>query len=230
VAYAHSRWGTTLYYVDSAVWEGGSPLPAAVFAALQQAYPDCLFMPEQSYIGTLAAAIPYSAPNGSFNALFTPETWRFAYPNGAQVTNISNCSAGACWTADSPSFDIGQKIGDIAMYSAPFQLSAAELTNIEGMIMQARNEAGTVIVTDSTSGADYTFTGTPATIYKYPVKMRVYFADSAADLAASQTFCENGGLLGTNSCTLNLAGLGMAQIRYYDFEGNLIASGTAGPR
>jgi hypothetical protein len=230
VAYAHSRWGTTLYYVDSAVWEGGTPLPAAVFAALQQAYPDCLFMPEQSYIGTMSAAMPYAAPNGSFNALFAPETWRFAYQHGGQVTNISNCSAGACWTSDSPSFDIGQKIGDIAMYSAPFQLSATELTNIEGMIMQARAEAGTVIVTDSTTGADYTYTGAPATIYKYPVKMRVYFADSVADLAASQTYCENGGLLGTNSCTLNLAGLGMAQVRYYDFEGNLVSSATAGPR
>ncbi len=227
--YAHSRWGTTLYYVDSAVWDGGSPLPASVFVALQQALPDSLFIPEQSYIGTLAATMPYAAPNGSFNSLFAPETWRFAYPNGGQTTNVSNCSAGACWTTSAPGFDIGQKIGDIAMYSAPFQLSAVELTNIEGMIMQARTEAGTVIVTDASSGADYTFTGTPATILQYPVKMRVYFADTAADLAASQTFCENGGLLGTNSCTLNLTGLTVAQVRYYDFEGNLVNSATPGP-
>jgi hypothetical protein len=227
--YAHSRWGTTLYYVDSAVWDGGSPLPASVFVALQQALPDSLFIPEQSYIGTLAATMPYAAPNGSFNSLFAPETWRFAYPNGGQTTNVSNCSAGACWTTSAPGFDIGQKIGDIAMYSAPFQLSAVELTNIEGMIMQARTEAGTVIVTDASSGADYTFTGTPATILQYPVKMRVYFADTAADLAASQTFCENGGLLGTNSCTLNLTGLTVAQVRYYDFEGNLVNSASVSP-
>jgi hypothetical protein len=50
-----------------------------------------------------------------------------------------------------------------------------------------------------------------------------------ADLAASQAYCENGGLLGTNSCTLNLAGLTAAQVRYYDFEGNLVSSGTPGP-
>jgi hypothetical protein len=59
--------------------------------------------------------------------------------------------------------------------------------------------------------------------------MRVYFADTAADLAASQTFCENGGLLGTNSCTLNLTGLTVAQVRYYDFEGNLVNSASVSP-
>jgi hypothetical protein len=229
VAYAHSRWGTTLYYVDSAVWDGGAPLPASVFAALQLAYPDCLFMPEQSYIGTMSATMPYAAPNGSYNSLFAPQTWRFAYPNGSQATNLSNCSNGACWNSSFAGFDIGQKIGDIALYSTPFQLSAVQLSNIEGMILQARSEAGTVIVTDSSTWANYTFTGTPATVLQYPVKMRVYFADSAADLPNSQLYCENGGFLGTNSCTLNLTGLPVAQIRYYDFEGNLVSSGSAGP-
>jgi hypothetical protein len=229
VAYARARWGTTLYYVDSAVWDGGTPLPASVFAALQQAYPDSLFMPEQSYIGTMSATMPYAAPNGSFNSLFAPETWRFAYPNGSQATNLSNCSSGACWTANSPGFEIGQKIGDIALYSTPFQLSAYQLSNIEGMILQARNQSGTVVVTDSSTGADYTFSGTPATILQYPVKMRVYFSDSPADLVNSQTYCENGGYLGTNSCTLNLAGLTVAQVRYYDFGGNLVSSNAVGP-
>jgi hypothetical protein len=223
VAYAHSRWGTTLYYVDSAVWDGGAPITAAIFRALQEAYPDCLFMPEQSYVGTMATAIPYAAPNGSLNSLFAPETWRFAYPNGAQVTNLSNCS-GSCWTTDAPSFGIGQKIGDIAMYSVPMQLSAAQLGDIEAMILKARSEAGAITVTDSSTGSVYSYTGTPATIYQYPVKMRVYFANSAANLASSSTYCENGSWLGTNSCTLNLSGLTVAQIRYYDFEGKLVSS------
>ncbi len=223
VAYARARWGTTLYYVDSAVWEGGAPISASIFRALQQAYPDSLFMPEQSYIGTMASALPYAAPNGSLNSLFAPLTWRYAYPNGAQVTNLSNCT-GTCWASDVPSFDIGQKIGDIALYSVPSQLSAAQLTAIESMILQARNEAGSTSVTDSSTGTVYSYTGTPATIYKYPVKMRVYFAGSASDLPSSLTYCENGSWLGTNSCTLNLRGLTVSQIRYYDFEGNLVNS------
>jgi hypothetical protein len=229
VAYAHSRWGATLYYVDSAVWDGGAPITADIFRALQEAYPDCLFMPEQSYIGTMATAIPYAASNGSLNSSFAPETWRFAYPNGAQVTNLSNC-AGACWTANAAGFAIGQKIGDIALYSAPFQLSDSQLGNIEAMILQARSEAGAITVTDSSTGSVYSYTGTPATILQYPVKMRVYFADSAADLASSSTYCENGSWLGTNSCTLNLSGLTVAQVRYYDFGGNLVTAMGAQPR
>jgi hypothetical protein len=49
-------------------------------------------------------------------------------------------------------------------------------------------------------------------------------------LTSSTTYCENGGWLGTNSCTLNIGGLTMAQIRYYDFEGNLVLAEPAGPR
>ena len=224
VAYARARWGTTLYYVDSTVWDGGATMTASIFRALQQAYPDSLFMPEESYIGTMAVAMPFAAYNGSLNSLFAPETWRWAYPNAAQVTNLSNCS-GTCWTSDEASYDIGQKIGDIAMYSVPTQLTTTQLGNIEAMILQARSEAGTINVTDSSSGLIYPFSGTPATIYPaYPVKMRVYFADSTGDLAASTTYRENGGLLGTNSCTLNLAGLTTTQVRYYDFESNLVVS------
>ena len=229
VAYARARWGTTIYYVDSTVWEGGAPMEAAIFRALEAAYPDSLFMPEESYIGTMASAMPYAAPNGSMNALFAPATWRYAYPNGAQATNLSNCT-GACWTADAPSFDIGQKVGDIALYSIPNQLGVAQLGTIEAMILQARTEAGSITVTDSSTGTSYSFSGTPSTIAQYPVKMRVYFAGSAAGLPGSSTFCENGGLLGANSCTLNLAGLTVSQIRYYDFEGKLVQQEAAGPR
>ena len=234
VAYARSRWGTTLYYVDSTVWNGGAPITADIFRALQQAYPDSLFIPEESYMGTMAVAMPYATPGGSNPSPYAPPTWRYAYPNAAQVTNMSNCSASvACWNAQGygAKFGIGQKTGDIAMYSVPSQLSASQLTTIETMILQARNEAGKVIVTDSTTGTAYSYTGTPATINpQYPVKMRVYFAASAASIASSPMFCENGGLVGTNSCTLNLAGLTTAQIRYYDFQGNLFLSETASPR
>jgi hypothetical protein len=234
VAYARARWGTTLYYVDSTVWNGGAPITADIFRALQQAYPDSLFIPEESYIGTMAVAMPYATPGGSNPSPYAPPTWRYPYPNAAQVTNMSNCSgSSACWNTQGygANFDIGQKTGDIAMYSVPSQLSAGQLTTIENMILQARTEAGRVIVTDSTTGTAYSYTGTPATIDpQYPVKMRVYFADSAADMASSSTFCENGGLLGTNSCTLDLAGLTIAQIRYYDFEGKLFLSEPAGHR
>ena len=224
VKYAHDRWGTTLYYVDSAVWEGGAPISASIFRALQTAYPDSLFIPEQSYIGTMAVGTPYAAPDGSLNSDYAPETWRYAYPYGAQVTNMSNCSGTSCWAEHVAGFDIGQKIGDIAMYSIPQQLSTTQIGTIETMILQARSEAGAVYVTDSSTGLLYSFFGNPATVFQYPLKMRVYFSDSAANIAGSLTYCENGGFAGTNSCTLNLAGLTTTQIRYYDFGGGLVYS------
>ena len=164
-------------------------------------------------------------------APYAPVTWRYAYPSGAQVSNMSNCAGNSsCWSTYSANFAIGQTIGDIAMYSVPGQLAASQLSTIESMILQARSAAGQITVTDSSTGTAYSFAGTPATIDPaYPVKMRVYFANTANSLAASATYCEYGSWLGTNSCTLNLAGLTVSQIRYYDFEGNLVASGSVGP-
>ncbi len=230
VAYAHARWGTTLYYVDSSVWEGGAPLPQDVFRALQLAYPDCLFIPEESYAGTMGVAMPYAEPINTNSAKFSPQSWRYIYPTGGLGIYLSNCVSNSCWNTNVASFDIGQKIGDIAIYAVPTQMSPAQYSNIEAMITQARIEAGSVTVTDSSSGAHFSYNGSPSTVSSYPLKMRVYFANSPANIATSTTYCENGGWAGTNSCTLNLAGLLTAQIRYYDFNDQLIISGTAGPR
>lgn len=226
VAYARARWGTTLYYVDSTVWVGGTPISASIFRALQAAYPDSLFMPEQSYIGDLASTLPYAATNGSLNALYAPPAWRYAYPNGAEANNLSNCS-GTCFTNDEPSFFIGQVIGDIALYNIPGQLSAPGLAAIENMITTARASAGTVIVTDSGTNVVRNYSGDTLTGFPYPMKMRVYFADSNTDLPASALYCENGQWGGQNFCTLNLGGMKVSQVRFYDFAGNLTSSNAS---
>lgn len=219
--YAHDRWGATLFYVDSSVWVGGAPMTAQIFRDLQKALPDSLFMPEESYLDSLSAAIPFQDPKNSSSAKFSPITWRWAYPNGAMAMNFSNCQ-GPCWTTNLPSFEIGQKIGDIPMYSQPGQLSAPQLTQIEAMIEQARQDASQVTVTDQT-GAQHVFTGNPATVTNYPVKMRVYFADKATDLPASTMFCEAGQWLGETACSMNLTGMQASQIRYYDFAGGFVS-------
>ena len=228
VAYARARWGTTIYYVDTTVWSGGAPIQASIFRALQQAFPDSLFIPEESYVATMAVAMPYSEPKNTNSPKFAPVTWRYAYPTGALGIYLSNCVGSAsCWAASAANFDIGQKIGDIPLYTVPTQMSAAQFNTIEGMILQARSEAGSVTVTDSSSGATYSYAGSPATVYQYPLKMRVYFAASATALKASQIYCESGGWLGENSCTLNLSGLTSAQVRYYDFTNKLVIVGAA---
>jgi hypothetical protein len=218
--YAHNRWGATLFYVDSAVWVGGTPLNAQIFRDLQAAMPDSLFMPEQSYLDTLSATAPFQDPKNATAAKFTPVTWRWAYPNGAMTMNLSNCQGG-CWNSNLANFDIGQKIGDIPMYSQPLQLSNTQLTNIENMIETARQGGSTITVTDL-KGSNHTYTGTPSTIGNYPLKMRVYFADVPANLPGSTTYCEAGQLLGQTSCVVDLTGLAAYQIRYYDFAGGFV--------
>jgi hypothetical protein len=231
VAYAHSRWGATLYYVDSTVWVGGAPLPQDIFRALQVAFPDCLFIPEENNAATMGVAMPYSEPKNTAAPKFAPESWRYIYPTGGLGIYLSNCVGDTtCWNNNAASFDIGQKVGDMAIYAVPSQMSPAQYSTIESMIMQARIEAGSITVTDSSSGSHFSYTGSPSTVYQYPVKMRVYFAPSAAAMPASTTYCESGGWMGENTCTLNLAGLATAQVRYYDFNGHLVISESAGAR
>jgi hypothetical protein len=174
-------------------------------------------------------AMPYSDPKNTNAPKFAPVTWRAIYPTGAQGTYFANCLR-TCWTANAAKFNIGQKVGDIPIYPQPIQMSAPQLSAIEAIIQQARQEAGSITVTDSTTGSRYSYTGTPATIYKYPVKMRVYFAVDHAHLAASRTYCESGQWLGENTCTLNLTNLVTARIRYYDFNNHLVISNPPQPR
>ena len=116
------------------------------------------------------------------------------------------------------------------IYPQPTQMSPAQLQQIESMILSARSQTSSITVTDSSTGSSYSYHGTPSTIYQYPVKMRVYFAPSPAQAAVSTTFCESGQLLGQHTCSLNLSGLVTAQVRYYDFAGNLVLAQTSGPR
>jgi hypothetical protein len=225
VAYANARWGATLFYVDSTVSVGGAPLDQSIFRALQLAYPNCLFIPEESYSATMGVAMPYTDPSVVNGTPFSPVTWRYIYPTGAEGVYLNNCT-GSCWTNNVANFEIGQKIGDIPIYTVPTQISTTQLSNIESMILAARAAAGSITVTDSSSGAQYSYRGAPATVYQYPVKMRVYFADTAADLPTSTTYCESGSWIGTNTCTLNLAGLTVAQVQYYDFTDTLVLTET----
>jgi hypothetical protein len=217
--YARDRWGATLFYVDSAVYPGGRPLNADVFRQLQRAFPDCLFIPEQSYLDTMGAAIPYGDPGEVRNApKFSPVTWRWAYPNGADAMALQNCE-GPCWQANAIWFAVGQKVGDIALYGQPAQMSARHISEIESMIQTARRQMATEQVTDTASGRTLFITGAPDRQRPYPVKMRVYFGSSEQQIAGSTLYCETGGWMGETSCKVNLAGITVSQIRYFDYAG-----------
>jgi len=64
IKYCKDRWGMSLFYVDSTVWEYGEPLPASMWAEIQKAHPDVLIMPENEDGYTYH---PYSVPYGQFD-------------------------------------------------------------------------------------------------------------------------------------------------------------------
>jgi hypothetical protein len=227
-AYAKKRWGVTIFYVDSAVYTGGGPIDSSIFRTLQSEFPDCLFIPEQESMATMAAAIPFTDMKSPGDAKVSPLTWRWAYPNAAMAVKWNDCT-GSCWDANLWQFKTSQKIGDIALMSVAPQVSETHLANVMSTILDVRKESGNVFVTDSTTGRKLSFSGRPAEILPYPVKLRVYFAASATQLPASTLQCEAGQWLGENACTLDLNGMTVSQVRYYDFAGKLVKTEPAQP-
>lgn len=225
VRYAHDRWGATLFYIDSAVWSGGRPIEASIIGELQKSFPDSLFIPEQEVLSTVSAGVPYSDPRVGTDPRLTPLSWRWVYPTAAFAVALGDCQ-GSCWSANLDSFSRGQKIGDIALYAQPTQMNAAHLKVIENMILDARKEMSQLTVSDSNTNATYRFQGDVNSAAPYPVKLRVYFAANAAGLPASTRYCEAGGLMGENRCSLDLSNMRVSEVRYYDFTETLVKRGV----
>src|SRR5438552_16881236 len=84
LAYAKTRWGCTLFYIDSTVVVTGESLDPDVFKALGDAYPDVLLIPENESMRYFA----YSAPLNSYmhhKVTSTPVGARLVYPKAFSV-------------------------------------------------------------------------------------------------------------------------------------------------
>lgn len=232
IDYARARWGATLFYLDSAVWMvSGNTINPYIMRVLQAEYPDCLIMSEQEDLTTMAASIPFTDSRNGLDPDYTPSLQRWVYPTAAMWPNWYDCT-GACWTGASASFQIGLRIGDIpgflqwaSWYHQP------EMESLWATVNSSTSSMNFIYVTDSGSGAVRSFKSAPKTSFKYPLVSRVYFASSSGGLAASTLYCEAGtnpsqdAFQGSNSCTLNLSGMTVSQIRYYDFAGNQVSEG-----
>lgn len=236
--YANKRWGTTIFYVDTAVWVGGKPIEAEIFRRLQVAMPDSLFIPEQEGLGTVAHAIPFTDPRNAGDARFIPASWRWVYPNAAMAARLPDCQ-GDCWTRNGDALTVGQEIGDIALYNVPHQMNIPHLVRLEQMIQNARVMALKTTVRDiagttmfSVQGKQVTAASTvgklaagqPGT--QFPTSMRVYFGNSAAAASNSNTFCTAVDLIGGNTCFVNLSGMTHYQIRYFTYAGTQVSTET----
>ena len=89
MTYAHDRWKTTLFYIDSTVDSNGTPLDASIIQQVAAAFPDSLLIPEESTPKYYA----YAAPFATFifhNDLGTPPDVHSYYPNAFSANMIND--------------------------------------------------------------------------------------------------------------------------------------------
>lgn len=116
--YAKNRWGTTLFYIDSAVNTNGGPLDPAIFQQLSNDLPDVLFIPEEF----VARDYAYAAPFYSFlyhGTIGTPATVLAAYPSAFGVNLINDVSASTL-AQNTPQLIQQVKQGDVLMGIAQY--------------------------------------------------------------------------------------------------------------
>jgi len=87
IAYAQTRWGATLFYIDSDVWVNGDPIYANIFRALAQQFPNVLLIPETTrpYHYGVSASYQAGANLGSYG---TPTSAKVIYPGAFSVVSI----------------------------------------------------------------------------------------------------------------------------------------------
>ena len=88
--YARTRWGATLFYMDSNVNSNTDPNPIDpdIIKALQAAFPDSLIIPEHSSTRYFAYSAPYRQLNQGFTS--TPADVRAIYPSSFTVLYTPN--------------------------------------------------------------------------------------------------------------------------------------------
>ena len=116
--YAHTRWGATLFYVDSTVDPNGGTLDPAIFQQLITDLPSFLFIPEESTPRYYA----YTAPFYSFlfhTTLGTPASIYGFYPRAFGANLINDVSATTLATYQ-PQLAAAVEKGDILMGHADY--------------------------------------------------------------------------------------------------------------
>ena len=116
--YAHTRWGATIFYIDSTVDKYGGTLDPAIFQRLITDTPGFLFIPEE----TTPRYYAYSAPFYSFmsnNNAGTPAFVYKVYPH-AFGANMINDAAASALAACKPQLTHAVSHGDILMGHADY--------------------------------------------------------------------------------------------------------------
>jgi len=116
ITYARSRWGATLFYVDSSVWEGGTPIDPSIFRTLATEFPDCLIIPENTNAAYFGSTAPYNWSGGNWRAAGNA---RPLYPGAFQVFNVADLDLQANYAGVLAMVQAGDILLFRGWYSAP---------------------------------------------------------------------------------------------------------------
>jgi hypothetical protein len=141
IAYAKERWGCSLFYLDSNVfgeaWGAKLPkghnvpwvMPTKMLAAIQQAHPDVLVIPEWSRRSDYRYGAPYSSPNN--RQMCTPPEIREKWPEAFRVVAVQPRIMQENWN----NYLNGVGGGDILLF--PCWYSALENAFVEAVYEEA---------------------------------------------------------------------------------------------
>ncbi len=213
IDYSRSRWGATLFYVDSNVWHDGGMMPSAMWRTLQAAYPDSIFFPEWESGKAYGASMPYD--RADMDAFYPGTNSTLMYPEAAGAIYIDGGITGHEAT-----------LAQVAA-AGSILMSYSNMANATTAVQAAQVINSTLVMTNSNTSLSRAFTAAPGTAWKYPAKMRVYFAASSNALTASTTYCEKANtvrcyLAGVLQPTaaLDLSAMTHYDIRYVEYGAN----------
>jgi len=224
IQYARDRWGIRYFYVDStyycsnAACQTNTVLPNTGFWDLLHAdFPDTVFMPENTPSGPDTAKY-LSFNNGEYK------------PAGANlvIPHIQSTTPGyATWRTEIQAEIAKGTPYMVTLNTAPSGGNAEDLYRQDLLAAQTANRD----ITMADGSKTRVFRADPGRTYRFPMVARVYFADTANNLAASTTYCTRratdscylGGVL-QPTAALDLSTTPYWQLRYYDFAGNLVSN------
>lgn len=164
IQFAHSRWGATLFYIDSTVESDGAVLDASIFQQVAAAFPDSLIIPEESTPKHYA----YTAPFLTFldhGDLGTDSSVYNYYPHAFSANLINDVDASTLAASLAPLTASVQR-GDILMAHADYA-QANNATIVQ--IYQAAGQSSQPSQSSSTSTTTPTATTTSTTSTTSPV-------------------------------------------------------------
>jgi hypothetical protein len=174
IRYAHERWGTKIFYLDSNVfgksWIKGMEkprnvpwtMPVKMIEQLQEQFPQCLIIPEWSSRDYYRFSAPYSSVN--LRQRGTDDTTRAIWPEAFRIVSVNRGILEEYWN------DYVRNVhdGDVLLY--PTWYNAPKNTLVKGVYIEADYRRKSSVYAGDDPGS---LVGAPATASRYAAASRL---------------------------------------------------------